>query len=370
MELDDLKKIEERMPHNIESEKAVIGCLLQDNSTIEEVFATITSEMFYSKPLQAVFKSIGELRKAGIEVDKITAKDYAIPILNSDFESNVKNIKQRTRERDGYGEETLNDQFFIDIMQNAAFETSVMSYCNIIKDKYYLRKSIDIAAGIIENCRRSDKRAEEICIEAQDSFFKLTSNSNNKIYQKAEEFIKPIFNQLDSITAGLQNSDMIVLAARPGQGKTTFALNLAYNICARENKSVLFFSLEMNGIQLVKRVLSSLSFVSSQNMRTGKLSDKEMTQLIDSSYEIENKKLFICDNPVLTIADLRNKCQKVKNKEGLDVVFIDYLQLMVPGDNYKTGNKGGFMSRQEEVSAISRNIKALAKELNILQEFY
>ena len=385
MELDDLKKIEERMPHNIEAEKAVIGCLLQDNSTIEEVFATITSEMFYSKPLQAVFKSIGELRKAGIEVDKITAKDYAIPILNSDFESNVKNIKQRTRERDGYGEETLNDQFFIDIMQNAAFETSVMSYCNIIKDKYYLRKSIDIAAGIIENCRRSDKRAEEICIEAQDSFFKLTSNSNNKIYQKAEEFIKPIFNeiveattskngitgiatgfkQLDSITAGLQNSDMIVLAARPGQGKTTFALNLAYNICARENKSVLFFSLEMNGIQLVKRVLSSLSFVSSQNMRTGKLSDKEMTQLIDSSYEIENKKLFICDNPVLTIADLRNKCQKVKNKEGLDVVFIDYLQLMVPGDNYKTGNKGGFMSRQEEVSAISRNIKALAKELNI-----
>ena len=149
-------------------------------------------------------------------------------------------------------------------------------------------------------------------------------------------------------------------------GKTTFSLNLAYNIAARSNKSILFFSLEMSGAQLVKRILSSLSFVSSSKIRNGKLSDDEMTSLIESTYEIENKKLFIRDSSLLTIADLRNECMKLKHsKDGLDIVFIDYLQLMVAGDNYKSGNKSGFASRQEEVSAISRNIKALAKELNV-----
>ena len=381
----DLQSADDRMPHNIEAEKAVIGCLLQDNNTIEEVFATITAEMFYSRPLRAIFSSIGELRREGVGVDKITVKDHVAPKLSGSIQEKVNNIKQKAKELEGYGEETLDDKFFIDILQNAAF-ANVISYCNIIKDKYLLRQSIDIASRIIEDCRRGDKSAELICNEAQDEYFKLGINSDNKIYQKAEDFIRPIFDemqvaatavngitgvptgykQLDDYTAGFQNSDMIVLAARPGMGKTTFALNLAYNICARNDKSVLFFSLEMNGVQLVKRILSSLSFVSSHKIRTGKLSDEELRSIIDSSLAIDNKKLFISDSSLLTIADLRNKCQKLKNsKDGLDIVFIDYLQLMVPGDNYKNGNKNGFMSRQEEVSAISRNIKALAKDLNI-----
>ena len=381
----DLQSADDRMPHSIEAEKAVIGCLLQNNNIIEEVFATITADMFYSRPLKAVFSSIGELRREGADVDKITVKDHVSSKLSGSMQDRVNNIKQKAKELEGYSEETLDDQFFIDILQNAAYDTKALAYCNIIKDKYLLRQSINIASQIIEDCRTSGKSAELICNEAQDEYFKLGVSSDKKIYQKAGDFIKPIFDeievaaaskngmtgiatgykQLDNYTAGLQNSDMIVLAARPGMGKTTFALNLAYNMCARENKSVLFFSLEMNGIQLVKRVISSLSMVASDRIRSGKLSDDEMSSIVNSSIELDDKKFFISDSSLLTIADLRNKCMKVKQKEGLDVVFIDYLQLMVPGDNYKNSNKNGFMSRQEEVAAISRNIKALAKDLNI-----
>ena len=381
----DLQSADERLPHSIEAEKAVIGCLLQDNSTIEEVFATITAEMFYSRPLKAVFSSIGELRKEGADVDKITVKDYVSSKLSGSMQDRVNNIKQKAKELEGYSEETLDDQFFIDILQNAAYDTKVLAYCNIIKDKYLLRRSIDVASKIIEDCRTSGKSAELICNEAQDEYFKLGVTSDKKIYQRAGDYIKPIFKdidiaaaskngitgvatgykQLDNYTAGLQNSDMIVLAARPGMGKTTFALNLAYNMCSRENKSVLFFSLEMNGIQLVKRVLSSLSMVSSDKIRSGRLSDEEMRSIVNSSVELDHQKLFICDTSPLTIADLRNKCMKTKQKEGLDVVFIDYLQLMEAGENYRNSNKNGFASRQEEVSAISRNIKSLAKDLDI-----
>lgn len=381
----DLKSADDRMPHDIEAERAVIGCLLQNNDTIEEVFATVTADMFYNGPLRAIFSSIGDLSRAGTDVDKITVRDRILSKLSGSMQDKVNNIKQRAKELEGYDEKTLNDQFFIDLLENAAIYTNVISYCNIIKNKYLLRQAIETASKIISDCRSGEKNAIEISTEAQDEYFKIGMSDNKKAYSRISDFIKPIFadiekaastsngitgletgyKQLDNITAGFQNSDMIVLAARPGMGKTTFALNLAYNICSLQNKSVLFFSLEMGGIQLAKRVLSSLSFVSSHKIRTGKLSDADMRSIIDSSLELDNKKFFIRDSSLLTIADLRNECMKVKTKEGLDIVFIDYLQLMVPGDNYKNANKNGFMSRQEEVSAISRNIKALAKDLDI-----
>ena len=159
----DLKSADDRMPHNIEAEKAVIGCLLQNNSTIEEVFATITADMFYSRPLKAVFSSIGELRREGADVDKITVKDHAIPKLSESMQDRVNNIKQKAKELEGYAEETLDDQFFIDILTNAAYDTNVMSYCNIIKDKYLLRQSIGIASKIIDSCRSGEKNAQTIC---------------------------------------------------------------------------------------------------------------------------------------------------------------------------------------------------------------
>ena len=375
----------ERLPHNIEAEKAVIGCMLQDNSTIEEVFATITSDMFYDGRLRAIFLSIGELRNEGIVADRITSKNRAMPKLEGSMKEKANNIKQKAKELEGYDETSLSDEFFADILSNAAFDTNVMSYCIIVKDMYLLRKAISVASDVIAKCQSREKSAEQICTEAQEEYYKLSSSGATKQYSKAEEYLSPIFEEireaykakngitgiptgyksLDEITAGFQNSDMIVLAGRPGMGKTTFALNLAYNICSKEKKNVLFFSLEMNGIQLVKRIISAQSFVSSSNMRTGKMSSDELRRVVDSAIEISGKKFYISDNSLLTIADLRNRCQKLQTSEGLDIVFIDYLQLMVAGDNYKNSNRNGFMSRQEEIAAISRNIKGLAKDLNV-----
>ena len=374
---------EDRMPHNYDAERAVVGYLLQYNDSFDEVFSAISSEMFYDERLKVVFESIFTLKNEGIYINDITVKSKTYDRVAA-YKENIKNIKDNAK-KSGLNELSLNDEFFAELMDETVVIGSLMSLCEIIKNKYLLRRSIILANSIIARCRAEDVNAELVCNEAQDDFFKLGSNIQTKSYKRADELIKPIFDEinvafnskngitgvstgfssLDTYTGGLQKSDMIVLAGRPGMGKTTFALNLAYNIC-KNDKTVLFFSLEMNDIQLVKRIVSSLSFVSSDDMRTGKLTDDDVASIVDSAKEISGKKLFIADNTLLTIADLRNKCHKVATQEkGLDIVFIDYLQLMVPGDNYKNSNKNGFMSRQEEIAAISRNIKALAKEINI-----
>ena len=373
----------ERMPYSIEAEKAIIGCLLQNNDMIEEVFATITSDMFYDRRLRAIFSSIGELRVEGVDVDKITVKNHAMPKLDGSFDEKVKNIKSKAKEREGYDENSLNDAFFADILSDAAFDTNVMSYCAIVKDKYILRSAITVASQIIDNCQRGEKSAKDICDIAQDEYFKLGTSSDTRNYKRADEYIFEVFNEiqeakdskngitgvptgykfLDNLTAGFQKSDMIILAARPSMGKTTFAVNLAFNMCEKYEKSVLFFTLEMGGSQIVKRLISSLSFVPSDKIRTGKLSHDELESVVDSTIRLQGKKFYINDDTLLTIADLRNKCMKMKQSEdGLDIVFIDYLQLMSVGDNFR---KSGYMPRQEEVATISRNIKALAKDLNI-----
>ena len=386
---DVINKIsEDRMPHNYEAERAVVGYLLQynDPDVFDEVFSMISADMFYDERLKAVFESIFDLRNEGVYVTEITAKNKAIAQVQANaYKENQKNIKENAKQKSGLNELSLSDEFFDELMDETVVIGSIKSLCEIIKNKYLLRRSISLSNSIIAKCRAEDINAELVCNEAQDDFFKLGSTNQTKTYKRADELIKPIFDEIDaaynskngitgvqtnfrgleSYTGGLQKSDMIVLAGRPGMGKTTFALNLAYNIC-KNDKTVLFFSLEMNDIQLVKRVISSLSFVSSDNIRTGKLTDEDITSIVNGAKELYGKKFFISENTLLTIADLRNICHKLKVREkALDIVFIDYLQLMEPGSNYKNSNKNGFMSRQEQIAAISRNIKALAKELNV-----
>ncbi len=382
-------KLMDRTPHSIEAEKAVIGCLLQYSDSIDEVFATITSEMFYDDRLKAIFASIGELRNEGTEVDKITAKNRAIPKLIGSVSEKADKIKKHAKESFGYDETSLSNEFFADILSGAAYTTNVISYCEIIKDKFIKRKSIELAKNLIVECEVGEKTANEICSIAQEEFYKFSTDAKSKDFSTLSEYIKPLFDeinkaakakngitgvptgykQLDNLTAGFQNTDMLVLAGRPGTGKTTFALNLAYNM-VKQGKKVLFFSLEMSGLQLMKRIVSSESLVESSKLRSAQMSMDEMNEVMNSvmhinALEKEGKVLFVSDNTLLTIAELRNKCQKIKTTQGLDIVFIDYLQLMKAGEDYKNSNKRGFENRQAEVAEISRNIKALAKQLDI-----
>lgn len=383
---DQLEKASSRMPHNIEAERAVIGCLLQDNSMIDEVFATINYEMFYDFLNRAVFASIGELRNVGVDADKITVKDQAITTARF-MSERVSKIRDIARVKDGITESSLTDDYFASILRDAAFSTNVMSYCNIIKEKYILREAIKISSDVIDKCRNGEMPADEICNIAQDDFYKLSSSNDDKSYVRADSLLGSIFDDieiasrapggitgvktsythLDSFTSGFQKTDMIILAGRPGMGKTTFALNLAYNICAKSELSVAFFSLEMTDAQLVKKVISDISGVKITDMRSGRIGDEGMRDLIEAARQLDKKKLYINDNSFLTIADLRNKCMKIKSREGLDIVFIDYLQLMHAGTNYRnsSNSKNGFASRQEEIAEISRNIKGLAKDLDV-----
>lgn len=384
---DDILEIADRkMPHSIEAERAVIACLLQDNSKMDEVLATISYDMFYSFIYRAIFASIVELRNEGTETDKITVRDQAITTARLMSEK-VNKIRDKAREKEGITESTLSDEFFADMLREIVFTTNVMSYCHIIREKYILREAIRISSTVISECRAGEKNAEEICNIAQDDLYKLITTNADKSYVRADSLIGNIFDdietaskapggitgvktsyaQLDSKTSGFQKTDMIVLAGRPGMGKTTFALNLAYNICEKSNASVAFFSLEMTDSQLVKKILANLSGVQLTAMRSGKIGDEGMNDLTEAARRLYNKKFFINDDSFLTIPDLRNKCIKIKMREGLDIVFIDYLQLMHAGTNYRnsSNSKNGFASRQEEIAEISRNIKGLAKDLDV-----
>ena len=387
MASDVFEKASARLPHNIEAERAVIGCLLQDNSVIDEVFATVSGDMFYDFLNRAVFNSIGELKLEGLEADKITAKDQAKKMTARTMQELAQKIRDRAKVREGITESSLSDDYFEEILKDAAFSTNVMSYCNIIKEKYILREAINTASKIISDCQSGERNAEEICNVAQDDFYKLSTSHDDRSYVKADKLLPSIFDdieeaiktpggitgvktsykRLDEMTSGFQKTDMIILAGRPGKGKTTFALNLAYNICGKSDKSVAFFSLEMTDKQLVKKIIAELSRVTLSDMRSGKIGDEGMNSLIEAARQLENKRLFINDNSYLTIAELRNKCMKIQKREGLDIVFIDYLQLMHAGSNYRnsSNSKNGFLSRQEEIAEISRNIKGLAKDLDV-----
>ena len=387
MSQDGLEKVSTRIPHNIEAERAVIGCLLQDNNVIDEVFATLSADMFYDFLNKAIFISIGELKNEGLSADKITAKDQAKTVVRNLMSEKTKQIRAKAKEIEGINEDSLSDEFFAEILNGAAYATNVMSYCNRIREKYVLRKAIETSSRIIEECQSGEMSADEICNIAQDDFYKLSSTNTEKNYVRADELIPKIFdkiekaltaengitgiktsfNQLDSYTSGFQRTDMIILAGRPGMGKTTFSLNLAYNICGKSDQKVAYFSLEMTDEQLVNKVLADLSGVSMSNIRAGRIGQKDMDALVEAGRQLYGKNLFIVDNSYLTIAELRNRCMKIKKERGLDIVFIDYLQLMHAGTNYRNSNntKNGFLSRQEEIAEISRNIKGLAKELNV-----
>lgn len=400
MASEKLEKASNRMPHDIEAERAVIGYLLLNGDSVDEIFATISSDMFYDFLNRVVFHSIGALAYDGEVADTITTKDEAkTRVRNVIKESKnrflrktpievINGIRVKANELDGVTEDSLTDDYFAELLDDAAYATNVKSYCKIVREKYILRQAIEKSNEIIDKCRAEELAPDAICNEAQDIFYKLSSTNNDKSYVRAFELVPEVFadldeaakspngitgiktgfSSLDHVTAGLQRTDMIVLAGRPGHGKTTFSLNLAVNMCADSNYNVAFFSLEMTNKQLVKKVLADLSGVSSNDMRSGRVSEKGMEDLFVAAKRIDKKNFFLKDNSYLTIADLRNECLKMqRNENGLDIVFIDYLQLMHAGTNYRnSGNsKNGFASRQEEIAEISRNIKALAKELNV-----
>ena len=346
------------LPHSIEAEQSVIGSMLMDRDAIIAASEIVVADDFYQKQYGIMFDTMVELFNEGKPVDLVTLQD-------------------RLKEKD-VPPEVCSLDFVRDILATVPTSVNVRSYATIVHEKAVLRRLIRINEEIANNCYAGKDSLETILADTEKQIFNLLEsrasgdfvpirqvalNVLDKIEQatrsKAAVTGLPTgFIDLDYRMSGLQPSDLILIAARPSMGKTAFVLNITDYIAVRRQKTCLIFSLEMSKEQLVNRMLSMESNVDSQKLRTGTLTDSDWDAVVEGIGIIGNSKLIIDDTPGISISELRSKCRKMKLEYGLSIVIIDYLQLM------SGSRKGGNDNRQQEISDISRSLKALARELH------
>lgn len=346
------------LPHSVEAEQSVIGSMLMGREAIMTASEILTSEDFYQHQYGIVFDAMVELFNEGKAVDVIT-------------------LQNRLKEKD-VPPEISAMEFVRDLLNAVPTSANVKYYATIVSEKAMLRRLIRLTEEIENTCYLNKDPVEEILDSSEKKLFQLFQQRDSgdmvPIRQVVMETLETIekasktkgnvtglatgFTDLDYKTSGFQNSDLILVAARPSMGKTAFVLNIAEYMAFKQNRSVAIFSLEMSKNQLMNRLFAMESRVNSQNLRTGNLKDEEWGKLIESAGIIGDSNLIIDDTPGISVRELRSKCRKYKLEHGLDIVMIDYLQLM-------TGGGRNTDSRQQEVSDISRSLKALARELNV-----
>lgn len=350
-----LKRI---LPHSIEAEQSVIGSMIMDREAIVVASEIVLGEDFYNKQYGVLFDTMVELNDEGKPVDLVTLQD-------------------RLKEKD-VPPEVSSLEFIRDLITAVPTSANVKYYANIVAEKATLRKLIRLNEEIANTCYVGKDSLEDILSDTEKRVFDLVQRRNTgefvpirQIVMNAMDHIEKAshnkgnvtgvatgFLDLDYRTAGMQPSDLILVAARPSMGKTAFVLNVAQYVAFKQDKTVAIFSLEMSKEQLVNRLFSMESKVDSQHLRTGNLSDAEWEKLIESAGVIGKSHLIIDDTPGISISELRSKCRKYKLEHNLEMVIIDYLQLM-------SGSGKSTDSRQQEISDISRSLKALARELHV-----
>ena len=345
------------LPHSVEAEQAVIGAMLMDQQAIIDASEVITADDFYQRQYGVIFGAIVELFNEGKPVDLVTLQD-------------------RLKEKD-VSPEVSSMEFIRDIFDLATISTNAGIHAAIVREKATLRRLIRVNEEIANTCYVGKDRLEDILAYTEKAIFNLLQSRDTggfvPIKQVALDVLEKIeaasrsggmvtgiptgFIDLDHKTSGMQPSDLVLLAARPSMGKTAFVLNLVDYVAVRKGLPCMVFSLEMSKEQLVNRMLSMESSVDSQKLRTGSLTDADWDAVVEGIGIIGNSKLIIDDTPGISITELRSKCRKMKLEHGLSMVIIDYLQLM-------SGSGRSGDNRQQEISEISRSLKALARELN------
>ena len=347
------------MPHNLEAESAVIGSMLMDQEAIQAAAEILTAEDFYSRQYGVMFETICELNRDGMAVDPVTLQNRM----------HEKNLPPET-----YSNEVLQA-----MVAQVTTTANVESYARIVADKAMMRRLVRAGEEMANSAYAEQEPIQTLLEKAEKQVFDLSQKRNasdflpiSEIVVRAINRISEVskvkgnvtgiasgFHDLDQMTAGFQPSDLILLAARPSMGKTAFVLNVASYVTLRLEKSLAIFSLEMSREQLVNRLFAMESHIDSKKIRTGDLSDTEWGDLITSAGIIGKSRLIIDDTPAISVPELRSRCRRYKVEFGLDMVVIDYLQLM--SGSSSRGND----SRQQEVSEISRSLKALARELKV-----
>ena len=347
------------LPHSIEAEQAVVGSMLMDRDAILTSSEIISGDDFYQTAYGVIFDTVVEIYNEGKPVDLIT-------------------LQERLKEKD-VPAEISSLEFVRDLVTAVPTSANVKYYAEIVAEKSMLRRLIKLNDEISNMCYLGKESMEAVLELTEKKVFELVQKRNTGDFVPIKDVVLNALEKIESASkisgsvtgiptgfldldykmSGLQPSDLILVAARPSMGKTAFVLNIAQHVAFKVHKSVAIFSLEMSKEQLVNRLFSLEAQVDSQSLRTGNLKDEDWEKLIESAGIIGKSKLIIDDTPGISISELRSKCRKFKLEQGLDLIIIDYLQLM-------TGRVGGRSeSRHQEISEISRSLKGLARELNV-----
>ncbi|MBT8265798.1 MAG: replicative DNA helicase [Bacteroidia bacterium] len=345
-------------PQALDLEEVVLGAMMIDKKGVDEVIDILSPDAFYKEAHQYIFEAIFKLFESSEPIDLLTVssqlkKDQRLDMVGGDF-------------------------YLISLTQKVSSSAHIEFHARIILQKFIQRSLIKISNEIIEDSYDETKDVFDLLDKAEARLYEVTQGNIKKSSETAQELViqakKKIeeisnkeglsgipsgFDKLDKLTSGWQESDLIIVAARPGMGKTALTLSMARNIAVNNNIPVAFFSLEMASVQLITRLISSETGLSSEKLRTGRLEKHEWEQLNVKVKALEKAPLFIDDTPSLSIFDLRAKARRLKSQHDIKLVVIDYLQLMTAGGSQKGGN------REQEISMISRNLKALAKELSV-----
>lgn len=343
------------LPQNIEAEQSVLGSMLLDKSSIAQALESLKEEDFYKGAHKIIFSSIVELYSKDTPIDMVTLIEH----LRSE---------KKLEEAGGI-------TYITEISTSVPTTANLQYYIKIVEEKALLRKLIKASTEIIEDSYTKQNEVSGVLDNAEKRIFDIAQNEVTQDYEHISTVLERGFTEiekmfinkggitgipsgfpeLDAKTSGFQKSDMILIAARPSMGKTTFALNLAEYAAMRSNKSIAMFSLEMSKEQLAYKLLCSTAHIDMLKLRTGDLEDKDWESIAKAMGPLASAKIYIDDTPGITVLEMKSKCRRIKMEHGLDMVIVDYLQLM--------SGRNGSESRQQEVSEISRSIKALAKEM-------
>lgn len=348
-----------KMPPNaLDFEKIVIGTFLIDRKGLDHSIDLLTPDVFYDPRHQTIFSSILKLYESNSPIDLMTV---------------IQDLKKNEKLNLAGG-----DHYIIDLTMGVSSSAHIEYHVRVILEKFILRSLINVSANVIDSSYKESTDVFELLDKAEQSFFEITNGTIKKGFDTANSLVKEAidkikslkdkeglsgipsgFTALDKETGGWQNSDLIIIAARPAMGKTAFILSMARNICVDYQIPMALFSLEMASVQLITRMISSETGISSEKLRKGQMADEEWQRLFTNVSALENAPLYIDETPSLSIFDFRAKCRRLVMQHGVKIIMVDYLQLMTASSGKGTGN------REQEIAMISRSLKAIAKELNV-----
>ncbi|MEE8461742.1 MAG: replicative DNA helicase [Acidobacteriota bacterium] len=354
--------VEKSLPHSLEAERAVLGAILLDNALFDQTSQVLTTADFYQENHRNIFSTMEHLSSGSRAIDSLTLREEL----------------QKRNELEAMG----GVAYIASLLDGVPRVSSVMHYARIVKEKALLRKLIHSANEILVRGFSNEEDPLELLERAEKSIFDISQDkiqggfvqlqdlltesyaNIESLYQRKEPLsgIPTGFHQLDNLTSGLMAAELTIVAARPGLGKTSFVLNIAQNAAMEKEKVVGIFSLEMAAQQLVTRMLCSEARVDSHKVRSGYLSKEDWKRLAKTMSKLARAQVFIDDTPGISIIEMRSKARRLKAEHGLDLLIVDYLQLM---SGTSSSSRVRYENRQQEISNISRSLKGLAKELNI-----